>query len=144
MTKQEFIQEAALRLIGSHSATPQGITDFAMELADRIYGEDEPEPEIPYSDEPISNLIREIDRMDIEERDRKKAEARSQGHYRWSYSKKGHAKIVETACRRVSIKTVADLLAFGKYNFLGIHNMGPLATASVDKALENLYNIKSW
>ena len=77
MTKQEFIQEAALRVIGSPSATPQAITDFAMELADRIYGEDEPEPEIPYSDEPISNLIREIDRMDIEERDRKKAEARS-------------------------------------------------------------------
>lgn len=120
------------------------IAELAENLANCVYGEEEEEQQIPYSDEPISNLIREIDRMDIEMRDRKTAEARSQGHYRWSFSKKGHAKIVETACNRVSIKTVADLLAFGKYNFLGIRNMGPLATASVDKALLNLYNIKSW
>ena len=143
MTKNEFIQEAALRLLNSRIAfTTKETAEYARALADQIYGEDEEEPVIPYSNEPISNLIREIDRMDEEEKAARN-EQLSPGT-RWRYNKKGHARIAQTACESESIETVAGLLAFGRYNFLHLYNMGPIVIASVDKALMNLYNIKTW
>lgn len=139
MTKQEFIQEAALRLINALTEyTMQEVAMYAKQLADEVYGKEKEEPEIPYSDEPISNLIREIDRIDEEQ---KKIHNEFS---RWKYTKKGHAKIAQHACERENINSIAELLAFGRYHFLGIHNVGPMVVNSIDEALENLYNIKSW
>lgn len=143
MTKQEFIQEAALRMLASQFAyTMKEIAEHVRNLANEIYGEDEKEPEIPYSNEPISAVINEIDRMDCEERDANNAQLSP--NTPWRYNKKGHAMIAQTACKRESIETVAGLLAFGRRNFLGMYNIGPKVASSVDKALENLYNITKW
>lgn len=143
MTRQEFIQEAALRILGSHFAyTMKEIAENARSLADEIYGEEEEEPEIPYSNEPISAVIKEIDRMDCEEREAKNMKLPLGTP--WRYNKRGHARIAQTACERESILTVAGLLAFGRSDFLGIYNIGPKVIKSVDKALENLYNIQKW
>ena len=145
MTKNDFMLEVALRLITARPDLSMGeIADLASDLAGEFFHEeDQPEPETPYINEPISVVIKEIDRIDIEERDKKNEDARALGH-RWSYSKCGHAAIVRTACNRESIETVAGLLAFGRDNFLGIYNVGKKVLVSVDKALENLYDIKNW
>jgi hypothetical protein len=143
MTKNEFIHEAAIRMAVSRpDADVMAIAARARDLANELFGVDEQEHFIPYSNEPISNLIREIDRMDEEEKAARNAQL-SPGT-RWRYSKKGHARITQTACDSESIETVAGLLAFGRYNFLHLYNMGPIVIASVDKALMNLYNIKTW
>lgn len=143
MTRQEFIQEAALRLISAmNEYTITEVASWAKELAKEIYGEEEEEPEIPYSNEPISAVIKEIDRMDCEERDANNAKLPLGTP--WRYNKRGHARIAQTACERESILTVAGLLAFGRSDFLGIYNIGPKVIKSVDKALENLYNIQKW
>jgi hypothetical protein len=143
MTKNEFIHEAAIRMAVSRpDADVMAIAARARDLANELFGVEEQEQVIPYSNEPISNLIREIDRMDEEEKAARN-EQLSPGT-RWRYNKKGHARIAQTACESESIETVAGLLAFGRYQFLKLYHIGPRVIASVDKALMNLYNIKTW
>lgn len=152
MTKQEFIQEAALRLIGAarySEITYIEIADAARCLADEIYGtDDEQEPEnhtgVP-SNEPISNLIREIDRIDMEEKLRLKEEYKVK-YPHWNYKPKnsGYAERVRKQCIVLGFKYVQNLIDYSRVEFRKQHTMGEKTVGKVDKALLNLYNITVW
>lgn len=45
---------------------------------------------------------------------------------------------------QVEIKTIGDLLYFGKHDFSRIHSVGIALIKCVDDTLEELYGIKSW
>lgn len=150
MTKQEFIQEAALRLLSSQLAyTMKEVTDNSRALADEIYGKDEEqEPEILTAipaDEPITNLFFEIDRLDWEERMCRVDEYKVK-YPKWKFrpQKSGYAERVRKICSVLGIKQVINLIDFGRSKFRRQQNIGEKTIEIVNEALMNLYNVKSW
>ena len=149
MNRQEFIQEAALRLI---SARPDirmfDAWQLAESLAGYIYPEKEQEPEILScipDGEGIQAVISEIDRLDAEDK-KKLQEERDRdfpGLYH-HYQKSGYGVRVKNICTINNIVTVKDLVDFGRAKFLAQRNMGGKCVEVIDRALMNLYNIKYW
>lgn len=150
MTRQEFIQEAALRLI---SVLPEQPMDYiaisAKELADQLF-HDEEEPQEPEvltgipDKEPIGNLLREIDRID-EEICYQKREQYKECKARNKPQKNGYAERVRGVCHYdIDITYVADLINYGRSSFKKKRNIGEKCCVIIDKALENLYDIKAW
>ena len=141
MTKQEFIQEAALRmtfLLPERRVSE--IADLARGLANSIYDEEEPEPELtpnPRDFDPVEKILQEVERMD--EEDDRIEEGRA-----YKIQKKGFVERLRTAFRANDITTLGELLNFGRNRFKKTRYIGELSCAIVDKALENLYNIKGW
>ena len=148
MTRQEFIQQAALRLI---SARPEAmmfeISDLAVNLANCIYGIDEeassdafrPSPAVSDpSKEPIQTLLTEVGRVEglhVAERKRRN----------YGYAQKGGIDVrLTNAFRAEEINTVGDLLRLGSRSFLKLRNVGPHSLKFVSEALKNLYNIENW
>ena len=153
MTKQEFIQEAALRLI---TAWPnccdmaKDIPDTARALADELYKEEEQEaePEKPSDSldkESVNKVADEIARLEAEDVVLKNDKLGSKVH-----KKAGLDIRFLTVCRaqyssyESCISTVKELVDCGRVAFARRKNMGPLTLRYVDKALENLYGITSW
>lgn len=85
MTKEEFIQKAALIILEKHNGEFLGIdvvVGYSKELADAVYGEEKKSEEddekfssTSYDDELISNVINEIDRIDEEDVTKRRKEA---------------------------------------------------------------------
>ena len=157
MTKFEFIQEAALRILSACPEYPSGsIGDKAAELADEVWTHEdrqepaqEHEPEILKcfsNEEPIKDLIDEVDRLDIVDKKRLTEEYRQR--YSWSRNytaqKSGYAVKLRNVCDKNDIKTIPELLNFGRRKFAAQYCVGKKLCDAVDKALENLYDIKSW
>lgn len=141
MTKQEFIQEAALRmtfLLPERRVSE--IADFARGLANSIYDEEEPEPELtpnPHDFDPVEKILQEAKRIDEEETH--------------GWTEEGRAYNIQRICNRLrnalranDITTLGELLNFGRVRFKKTRCIGELSCTIVDKALDNLYNIKAW
>ena len=141
MTKQEFIQEAALRmtfLLPERRVSE--IADLARGLANSIYDEEEPEPELtpnPRDFDPVEKILQEVERMD--EEDDRIEEGRA-----YKIQKKGFVERLRTAFRANDITTLGELLNLGRRNFSKTRSIGELSCAIIDRALDNLYNIKEW
>lgn len=146
MTKFEFIQEAALRLITAKpDATMGQIADWATDLAGEFFHEYEQptEPEVltafpdGESVQVVAKEIARLEALDVEERKAK-----------YRYGQKGGLDVrFLGVCKYgtgYGINTVKDLIAIGRDSFSRFHNMGPKTMRLLDKALDNLYNIKSW
>ena len=142
MTKQEFIQEAALRmtfLLPERRVSE--LADLARGLANSIYDEEEPEPELtpnPHDSEPVEKILREAERIDEEETRDRIEEGRA-----YKSQKKKICRL-RNAFRANDITTLGELLNFGRNRFKKTRYIGELSCAIVDKALDNLYNIKAW
>lgn len=159
MTKFEFIQEAALRILSACPEYPNGsIGDKAAELADEVWTHEEKpepaqehEPEILkcFSDEEsILAVAKEIARIEEEEIAEKNRQLKAKGGW-GCYQKAGADIRFINVCRSVyrgqkSINTVKELIDCGRHDFGRRNQMGKLTLNLVDKALENLYNIKAW
>ena len=142
MTKQEFIQEAALRmtfLLPERRVSE--IADLARGLANSIYDEEESEPELtpnPRDFDPVEKILQEAERMGEEEtRDRI-------GEGRDYKSQKKKICRLRNAFRANDITTLGELIIFGREVFKKTRYIGEHSCAIVDQALENLYNIKKW
>jgi len=144
MTKQEFIQEAALRILGSHFAcTMREVAENARRLADEIYGEQAAPsgtagtaPDL--SGEPIELLLEEVDKV---EQDRVEDKIRRHG---CRFQKGGiHVRVVKVFSA-FDIRTVGELLKRSRGWFARQLTIGPLCVETVDRALDNLYGIKEW
>ena len=150
MTRQEFIQEAALRLISARPNTPMGdIADLANALAVYIY-KDEPEaPSEPakpappvsassdFKSDSLEDLLREVDRIeaaDVEER-------KKSGMY---CQMAGFAVRLANVLRREKVETVGELMALGSRGMIRKQDVGPGCISLLKRAFENLYNIKNW
>ena len=88
MTKNEFIQEAALRILARDSQSSMiSIADYAAELAEEVWKRfgDEPQAEEPEvltgfpSDDTIQVVAREIARIEKEEVDEKNIQLKAHG-----------------------------------------------------------------
>lgn len=162
MTKQEFIQEAALRLITANTEVPVSfVAELAKELADEIFKEgeqpvEEPQQEQPkekpkttasqYFYQPISTLVNEVDRLDREEIIRIKNDFKAKhGHELKTKSKIGYGARLKTTCTiHLHISTVGELLSLGRINFYGHYVVGQRTIQLIDQALFNLYGITEW
>ena len=153
MTKQEFIQEAALRMIAASDVRYSVLEEkakMARILADEVYKEEEQpaEPEKPSDSldkESVNKVADEIARLEAEDVVLKNDKLGSKVH-----KKAGLDIRFLTVCRAQyssydsCISTVKELVDCGRVAFARRKNMGPLTMKYVDKALENLYGITSW
>ena len=88
----------------------------------------------------IDNLFNEIDRLDEEEKKRKREE-----HPHWrNIQKSGRAVRFANVCKANDIETVGQLLNVGRSQFERFFQMGKDCAEQVSRALENLYGIKTW
>lgn len=152
MTKKEFIQEAVLRLLSPNcEIAVESLMVFVNKLADAVYGIDEEqekeEEEVKpsstsYEDEPISNVINEIDRIDEEDLEKRRKEAYEEGYRGYHPQKKGYAVRIESSFEELEIKTVGDLLSFGRSALNRARNLGKNSVDLVADALFNLYEIR--
>ena len=85
---------------------------------------------------PISDLVAEVDRLDMEDFAKSFPCNRAK--------KRGYGTKLEYICRYRDIKTVGDLLSYGRSGYLSINGTGKLSAEYVGKALENLYGVKTW
>ena len=146
MTKNEFIQEAALRIVCfRRDLLMSEVYDAAVNLANcvfRLESESVVTPQNALS--PISEICKELDRIDIEEKKKEKARAMDNGDRYWRGQKSGYAIKMQGVCRREGISTLQDLLAVGSVNFGKLFNVGYKLQEHVSIALKNLYDIDAW
>jgi len=144
MTKEEFIQEAVLRMLSAKPTSGvYAIITIAEHLANKLFKEEKSKAASIPSDLnkiPIATLANDIDELDAEET--KKRQERYPEHYR--AQKAGRAVRVINVCRANDIKTIGDLLRFGRNEFLRQRNMGRLSVELTDTALRRKYNVMEW
>ena len=147
MTKQEFIQQAALILLQhKYGESVDYLADYVKNYADAIYElcgqqQENPNPEVMAgcaADEPIENLLREIDRLDGEST--RQLREKSSCYFQ----KGGYAAKVRRICENYDFVHVPNFIDFGKGFFEKERGIGEKCCAVVDQALKNLYNITSW
>ena len=153
MTKNEFIQEAALRLLQADSQfTAELLASVARHIADEVWKQlDDEHPAekevlamVP-DNEKVKTLAKEIARIENYEVEQKNAIKRNQGWNGRNYYQISGADVrFLNVCQHEDISTLGDMMRIGRHGFSRLRNMGPLTMKLVDKALENLYNIKSW
>lgn len=155
MTKLEFIQEAALRLITAKPQKLMGeIADMARILADEIFMENGSISKERTTNllaiqvaagNDISDLVKEIDKIDVEST--KELNNKYKEKYEWvhSYFQKGGLAVrAEKIFSEENIKTVGELLDIGRDMFSRKKNIGIKTVEIIDKALFNLYGITNW
>ena len=136
MTKQEFIEQAVLRLITQTSLTCNDVVHRASEVASLIY-DDEKENEDTTAGKDFENdslvaLFKEVERLDI------------LSNINSKIKKRGYAKQFARVCRYLDINTIKDLLQVGSYNLKDARGMGEANLAIVSEALYSLYGIDKW
>ena len=152
MTKQEFIQEAALRLITATDVRYSVLEEkakMARILADEVWNqfddEQEEEPTSSFENDSVQVVAKEIARLEAEDVELENDKLGSKVHH-----KAGLDIRFLTVCRaqyssyESCISTVKELVDCGRVAFARRKNMGPLTLRYVDKALYNLFGITSW
>ena len=153
MTKQEFIQQAALILLQRESGeSVDYLADYTKKYADAIYElceeqEDPEEPEVSLSANPadyendrlLDTVFREMERL---ERMEKEEEKKKYPGRRVQVT--GNAIRFINAAKYNDIETVGRLLEVGSRNFENIRNVGRRCVEDASVALKNLYGIEIW
>ena len=93
-----------------------------------------------YESEKVMVVYKEIDRLDIIERDEQKKKHPGWGHCQ----KSGNGVRFLNACKANDIETIGQLLTFGRVRFEETRNMGRMCCDVITKALTNLYGIEKW
>jgi hydroxymethylpyrimidine pyrophosphatase-like HAD family hydrolase len=93
-----------------------------------------------YENESIFVVSKEIDKIDIQEREEKKKTTSG----RVNYQKNGYEIRFLNACKANGIETVGQLIAFGSKFFEESRNFGKKCCDILSQALNNLYGIEKW
>lgn len=96
--------------------------------------EDKKQPTL--QDEPLDNLLAELDRLDIEGK-------RNANSYKVGYAQKLYRASLDSI-KDGGFKTVGQLLDRGSRWYSKCYGVGKKHVEKVDEALYNLYGIKSW
>lgn len=96
------------------------------------------EPSPKDYDTDLFALSQEIDRIEINEREKQRIAHPGRG----IYQKGGNATRFLNISKANGIKTVGQLIAVGRIRFENFKNMGHKCAEQVSQALENLYGIK--
>ena len=136
MTKEEFIEQAVLRLITEPSLNCNDVVKRASDVASLIY-DDEKENEDTtagkdFENESLAALFKEVDRLDVLSNKNSKVKRR------------GYAKTFARVCSSWDINTINDLLQVGSYKLRDARNIGAANLAIVGEALYSLYGIDKW
>ena len=151
MTKQEFIQQAALTILNLQAyetVSTTAIAELAKGLADKVwkqFEEQDPQPEEPkeQTEYPYNEYIQTVEeKIDMLEYDR--LERLRKKNHPWKYKKSGYSARFASVCKRGEIHTVGQLLKMGRKYFSLLNNVGPKLLELIDQALDELYNIKTW
>lgn len=147
MTKNEFIQEAALRILARDSESSMiSIADYAAELAYEVWKRMDKDTKpmeikevkmaVPDMDDhrSIVALANEINRLEHERMKDKNYRIRTA---------RTHARFLRV-CDQYNVESVSDLLQCGRASFRYFHNVGPLTMSLVDEALRTLYGMDVW
>lgn len=136
MTKQEFIEQAVLRLITETSLSCNEVVHRASEVASLMYDDEAVNEDATtgkeYENESLAALFREVERLDILYNKKSKVE------------KRGYAKKFARVCSVYEIETIKELLKIGSFNLKYVQNIGSASLAIVSEALYNLYGIDKW
>ena len=136
MTKQEFIEQAVLRLITETYLDFDEVVHRASEVASLMYYDEVVSEDATagkdYENESLAALIREVDRLDILNNKNSKVK------------KRGYAKTFARVCASWDINTIKDLLKVGSYRLKDARSMGATNLAMVSEALYSLYGIDKW
>lgn len=136
MTKQEFIEQAVLRLITEASLSCNEVVKRASEVASLIYDDEKKNEDTTagkdYMNESLAALFKEVDRLDVLSNKNSKVKRR------------GYAKTFSRVCSSRDINTIKDLLQVGSYNLRDARNIGAANLAIVGEALYSLYGIDKW
>lgn len=123
MTNREIKLELAKAVLSSNRQIEMTLQDvYEWILKDEE--EDVDTPKTDYDDKPIGEVVRQI----------------TEGSY--YYHK--YAVRLEKVFANNNIKTVGDLLRYGRFDFSKLQNVGRGSLARIDDALEELYGIKTW
>jgi hypothetical protein len=115
-------------------------TNEAQPISLTFQADKSPTQPAEYESEKVMVLYKEIDRIDIIERDEQKKKHPGWGHYQ----KSGNGVRFLSACRANNIDTIGQLLTFGRVRFEETRNMGRMCCDVITKALTNLYGIEKW
>lgn len=136
MTKQEFIEQAVLRLITATSLTCNEVVHRASQVASLIYDNEKENENTTagkdFEHESLAALLTEIEILDIVSNRHSKVK------------KRGYAKTFARVCSSWDINTIKDLLKVGSYTFKNARNIGAANLAIVNEALYSLYGINKW
>jgi DNA-directed RNA polymerase alpha subunit len=136
MNKQEFTQEAALRLINRADMPLADIAWAARELADQLFPGTPSQKGNPETDG-IEALLREVERVDEQNVDNQRKSG-------WHVQKSGFEVRLSNILRSQDVNTVGDLLRYGRRDFQKARGIGTHTVECVDQALQNLYGITEW
>ena len=136
MTKQEFIEQAVLRLITEPSLNCDEVVKRASDVASLMYDKEKENEETTagkdFKNESLAALFKEVDRLDVLSNKNSKVKRR------------GYAKTFARVCASWDINTIKDLLKVGSYRLKDARNMGATNLAIVSEALYSLYGIDKW
>ena len=136
MTKQEFIEEAVLRLITETSLSCNEVVHRASEVASLMYDDEAVNEDATagkdFENESLAALFEKIDWLDVLNNKNSKVRRR------------GYAKTFSKVCASRNINTINDLLKVGRYGLKDARNMGAAILAIVSEALYSLYGIDKW
>ena len=136
MTKQEFIEQAVLRLITEPSLNCNEVVKRASEVAALMYDDDKENEDTTagkdFENESLDALFKEVDRLDVLSNKNSKVKRR------------GYAKTFARVCSSWDINTIKDLLQVGSYKLRDARNIGAANLAIVGEALYSLYGIDKW
>lgn len=153
MTKFEFIQEAAMRIMAANpTLATYAVAVKANELANDVWRIFDPAPSeekkdagtASFKDHSIQELINEVDRLDGASIEATKQRRNGSGYPYRSPQKSGFAVRLNSICRSYNIATIGDLLEVGRYDFRKYRGVGTLLLDHIGRALKNLYGIESW
>ena len=136
MTKQEFIEQAVLRLITETSLNCNEVVHRAKDVASLMYDDEAVNGDAmagkEYENESLAALISKVDWLDVLNNKNSKV------------LRRGYAKTFSRVCASWDINTIKDLLKVGSYGLKDARNMGPANLAVVSEALYSLYGIDKW
>jgi len=160
MTKLEFMQEAALRLVATRPDVDNMciIVGWVKDLTKGIFNEEEiidadfeEEPRHILSiqdvvkDRGINELLEEIDKIEtIDVQERNVKQIKRTGRHDVYFQKGGYAKRIGNVFKENNIDTIGMLLGLNRNTFSKLYKVGKKSVGYIDKALYNLYGITNW
>lgn len=154
MTYNEFVQQACLQILVNNSTKiMEEVYEQAVYLADLVFDGEKELAELPapvyLSDDPLKapesliHLYEELEKYDVEIRDKKVERAKNMG---WNsrYYKSGYRNKMAIICEREKITNVRDLVALTSKGFGRKRNVGIYLIEAVTICLKRLYKIEAW